>query len=343
MQRLLVDRAVRGLYSSAVKRCVKARFRVFLCGLIILGAWEAFAASEEPGRVTFGIFGDLPYNAAEEAVFPQLIEEMNRDRDLDFVVHVGDFKDGGFTRCSDAVFRRARTWLDLSTHPLIYTPGDNEWTDCHRLGLGGYDSLERLARLREIFFENEQSLGQRALPLARQSKDPVYAEFRENARWVIEGVVFATLHVVGSNNNLGRAANGDAEHRKRMTATLSWMKDAFALARTKGMGALVLIMHADPKFDEKPGQRTGFNLFLSELEAGARELKKPVLLVHGDGHTFRVDRPFDGKTNGRPVENLTRLETFGSPHVGWVKVTVAPAAVAPFRFEPAGFEKKPPG
>ena len=308
-----------------------------LLWFLMTGATGPLSPSEKrPGVVSLGVFGDLPYTAAEEATFPELIQEMNQDRELDFVIHVGDFKDGGFTRCSDPVFQRAKAWFDLFQHPLIYTPGDNEWTDCHRLGLGKYDPLERLARLRQIFFEGEQSLGQRPLPIVRQSGDPAYTEFRENARWIMEGVVFATLHVVGSNNDLGRTAKGDAAHRRRMTATLSWMKDAFALARTQGMGAVVLMMQANPKFDEKPARRTGYNAFLSELEAEAREFKKPVLLVHGDTHTFRVDRPFNGKQNGRPVENLTRLETFGSPHVGWVKVTIDPGAAAPFKIEPAG-------
>ena len=303
--------------------------------LMVLGTAGPLSPSEkEPRPVAFGVVGDLPYNAAEESLFPQLIEEMSQNRDLDFVVHVGDFKNGGLTQCSDQVFRRAKAWFDRSEHPLIYTPGDNEWTDCHRLGLGGYDPLERLARLREIFFQNEQSLGQKPLPLARQSRDPAYAEFRENARWTVEEVVFATLHVVGSNNNLGRTAEGDAEHHRRMAATLAWIREAFALARTRGMRAVVLILHADPLFQEKPERRTGFNALLSELEAQAREFQKPVLLIHGDTHRFRMDQPLRG------AKNLTRLETFGNPYMDWVKVTIDPRAILPFKIEPARFGKK---
>lgn len=289
--------------------------------VLCLGIVE-ITAQEQPEEVSFGIFGDLPYNTEEEAVFPLLIADMNRDQELHFVVHVGDFKNGSHTPCSDEVFLRAKGWLNLSRHPLIYTPGDNEWTDCHRLGLGRYDPVERLAKLREIFFQGEQSLGQKTMPLTRQSREPAYAKFRENARWMMEKVVFATLHIVGSNNNLGRTAEGDAEYEQRMAATIPWMREAFAIASAQKMDGVVLIMHADPRFEREPERRTGFNVFLTELETQVLAFEKPVLLVHGDTHSFRVDKPLLSKTSKRPIENLTRLETFGSPESHWVKVTI---------------------
>jgi hypothetical protein len=288
--------------------------------------------SEQPSRpLSFGVMGDLPYTAAEISLFPDFIREMNQDRDLEFVLHLGDFKDGGFSRCTDEIFLRARAWFDLSAHPLVYTPGDNEWTDCHRAGLGAYDPLERLDRLRRIFFEGERSLGQKAIILTRQSRETGHAEFRENARWILEEVVFATLHVVGSNDNLNRSA---AEHAKRNAAALSWMREAFGLARAQAMRAVVLIAHANPFFEKKPDQRTGFNPLVAELEAQAREFDGPVLFIHGDTHSFRVDRPLSG------VSGLTRLETFGSPRMDWVKVTIGPGASPRFRIEPGRFGKE---
>ena len=35
---------------------------------------------------------------------------------------------------------------------VVLTPGDNEWTDCHRVAAGEYQPLERLAKLREVFY-----------------------------------------------------------------------------------------------------------------------------------------------------------------------------------------------
>ena len=81
--------------------------------------------------------------------------------------------------------------------PLILTPGDNEWTDCHRENNGSRDPLERLAFLRQTFFTTSESLGARKIPVFRQSEEPRYALYRDNAFWTEGNVVFATVHIVG--------------------------------------------------------------------------------------------------------------------------------------------------
>lgn len=60
----------------------------------------------------------------------------------------------------------------------------------------------------------------------------------------------------------------------------------------------------------------------------------PVVVLHGDTHVFRRDRPLADPATGRPVPNVVRVETYGSPLVGWVEVTVDPAAPEPVRAEP---------
>ena len=42
--------------------------------------------------------------------------------------------------------------------PVLYTPGDNEWTDCHRRRAGGFDPRERLTRLRQMFYDESSVL-----------------------------------------------------------------------------------------------------------------------------------------------------------------------------------------
>ena len=104
--------------------------------------------------------------------------------------------------------------FNASAHPFIYTPGDGEWTDCYEArGVRGGNPLERL-HLRRVFFEGEQSLGQRTIPLIRQSQssDCILQTYRENVRWTAGGVTFVTLDVPGNNNGLGRAPDGNAEH-----------------------------------------------------------------------------------------------------------------------------------
>src|SRR5690606_52284 len=94
-----------------------------------------------------------------------------------FVVHVGDIT--GNT-CSDSLYAQRLSEYSAMPHPLFYTFGDNEWTDCAR---DGHDPLERLATLREVFTQGTTSLGRRTLPLERQSDNPQYAAYRENVRW----------------------------------------------------------------------------------------------------------------------------------------------------------------
>ncbi len=50
----------------------------------------------------------------------------------------------------------------------MYVPGDNEWTDCHRVNNGGYNALERLDFIRRTLFNVEQSFGQHKMALEHQ-------------------------------------------------------------------------------------------------------------------------------------------------------------------------------
>jgi len=85
--------------------------------------------------------------------------------------------------------------------------------------------------------------------MTQQSKDPKFAKYRENARWTHNDILFVTLHVVGSNNNLGRTREMDAEYAERNAANLVWMKEAFDLAKRSGNKGLVVLTQANPEFE----------------------------------------------------------------------------------------------
>ncbi len=142
-------------------------------------------------------------------------------------------------------------------------------------------------------------------------------------------MVFTTLNVQGSNDNVGFDAASNAERARRLQANLAWMGRAVREANA-GAAALVVIVHANPLV-ESPGNV--YEPYLAALRAAAEQLRRPVLLVHGDTHWQRVDNPFTDAT-GRPIANLTRLETYGSPWVGWVRVTVDRGDPRVFTFEP---------
>lgn len=327
-----------------------------ILGLFFALPPPAGAAPAAPAkRFEIGLIGDLPYSAEDEAKFPALREEMNA-APLAFVVHVGDvewdpraYKSAmnGMPPCAGNAFEKRREIFDGFKHPFIITPGDNDWTDCHHAG-PGLDPLERLKRFREVFHKGDKSLGARAIPLARQGADPKWAKFRENARWAHGGVLFLTLHAVGSNNNLGRKPEGDEEHAERNAAGIAWLKDGFALAKRDGLKGVMVLTQANPYFEDRwapkfretmrlaplGGDPSGFSDLLAALEAEALAFGKPVAFVHGDSRYFRVDQPLFSSAQGRLIESFTRVEVFGSPNIHWVRAIIDPGAPRVFSFQP---------
>ena len=326
-----------------------------LLGGVVAGLFIAiFALALSPAIVaqeraapefTFGLISDLGYAPAQEPLLENVFAELNRTA-LAFVVHVGDLGLPSGGSCTDELWARRLAQFRTSINPLIYIPGDNEWTDCHdKAGASGFDPLERLVKLRALFFANERSFGQRSIPLTRQSQsmDPKFAKYRENARWDLGGITFLTLHVVGSNNGLGRAPDGDAEFAERNSADLTWLHEGFAHAKTSNSRAIMILQQANifPEFSPFPGdaKRTpsGFTELRVALAREAVAFGKPVVLVHGDSHYFRIDKPYmrlRRNADEPAIENFTRVDTFGTPHHHWIQVMVEATEPNVFTFRP---------
>ena len=257
-----------------------------------------------------------------------MIAELNAAK-LEFVVHDGDIK-AGATPCTDDCFEAVGVQFQTIRHPLVYIFGDNEWSDCGKVKTNAFDPLERLQKLRDMFAQGDRSLGRRTMPLERQSADLKFAAFRENVRWRKGGVVFAGLNVPGDDNHFV-----SEEFKLRNAANIAWMKDAFAMATKENARAVMLVMQANPNYDEAATNRVrkGFNEMLRVLEQETIAFRKPVVLVHGDSHYFRIDQPMIGSKSRRRVENFLRVETFGNPDVHWLRVIVDPSDPNVFRFE----------
>lgn len=315
------------------------RLRRFLRGalpaaLLALASPGLTAEPRAAAPFSFAVLGNVPYNEEEERLLAKTIGNLNQ-QDLAFVLHVGNLKNGD-SPCGDELFQKRKKLFESSRHPLVYVPGENDWSNCHRQSNGGYDPLERLDKLREIFFQGDPSLGSRRLPLARQSEDPQFLPYRENVRWVYRNVVFVGVNIPGSNNNLGRSPESDAEHYRRVTANRAWMKQTFDLARRENLGALVIFIQGDPQFelplDDK--RKSGYSAFTTLMAQQALLFGKPVLLIHGDVLAYREDQPLRDPITGRKMENFYRLESLGSPVVGHMRVTVDLSAARPFRYAP---------
>jgi hypothetical protein len=297
-----------------------------------------------PANFTFALIGDLSYLPTQEKNLINVMDDLQKTS-LAFVVHDGDLGSPPFGSCSDTFQAKRLAQFQASNHPLIYTPGDNDWTDCHATaGAPGFDPLERLANLRNNFFSSDESLGKNKIVLTRQSKtDANFKKYGENARWVYGNIMFLTLHVVGSNNNLGRAPESDAEYKERNAANLTWLSEGFAQARKNNNRAIMIIQQANIFPDFSPfkqlaaGQISGFADELALLEKETLAFKKPVVLVHGDSHYFRIDKPMGprGRFETTPIiENFTRIETFGQPNHHWVQIFVDENDSQVFTFKP---------
>lgn len=299
----------------------------------LLAALPVLAA--EP--FTFAAVGCMPYarNPGAAPAFARIIAEINRHQPA-FAVHLGDTI-GSDERCTDEVLLRRRDDFNSFATALIYTPGDNEWTDTHSEKGGKFVPTERLAKIRELYFAAERSLGQKPIPLVSQRRDPAHAKFVENARWSRGGVVFATVHVVGSSNNhLPNVPGAVEEWRERDAANEAWVRATFADARRSQAPAVALFFQADPFGSDKgrPGYVPGFERFLQTVEAEARAFARPVLLVHADEHRYRLDVGMRFVSGAAPVPNVTRLETFGAQNFHGVLVTVDPDSAAVFSAGP---------
>jgi hypothetical protein len=340
---------------------MKALISLVVLTLVLLSG----SCATRPGgmgnaSLDFALIGDMPYDGRQEKEFDNLMRDIDA-ADVAFVVHDGDFwwdggawteSAGGLPPCSDDTFNDRLARAQRSRHAFIYVAGDNEWADCHRAKPRTYDPMERLGKLRQMFFQGDASLGQQPMKLVRQSENSRYASYRENARWTFGDVVFITLHMIGSNNNLGRTAQMDAEYEERNAANIAWMREAFELAARGGSRAVMIIAQADPYFQNtwpaymqeryalwaiglKPPtsrRKTGYDSFIAALEKETLGFGKPVVYVHGDTHIFRIDKPLVGSKSQRIIENFTRVATFGHPDTHWVRATIDPRDPNVFRF-----------
>ena len=279
--------------------------------------------------LAFALIGDTPYNESEAAILDRVIDEMNRE-ELAFVIHVGDIT-SGLGPCGDEWLQARKRQFERSRHPFVIIPGDNEWVDCHRSGM---DPMERLARFRELFESGDTSLGERKIRLERQSGR--YAEYREHLRWIAGNVLFVGLNVQGSNNNLGRTAAMDAEHRARMTAVFAWMQDSLRLARERDLAGMVIFAQADPDFELRIRRKAGdgFVAFRDALRDLALAFGRPVLFVNGDTHLYKLDKPLQDPASGKPIENFTRVIVFGSPQTRWIRAGIDASTPQLFEVSP---------
>jgi hypothetical protein len=307
---------------------------------VLLSPTPAQAGQDKPGHFSFAVIGDVPYGAEQLEKFPSWIQQINASQP-EFTIHVGDIKNGS-TRCDDPYYATIRSDFDLFQGPLLYTPGDNEWTDCHRVNNGAYQPLARLALDRSVFFDRPGlTLGQKPMKVTSQAADglPENVMFRE------QRIEFAVLHVVGSNDDLQpwtgiglTAATPEqaAEEQHRMAGALAEVHAAFAAARQRQDRAVALYLQADmfdPTYQPPATDISAFKPLVQAIIDESSSYAGDVYLFNGDSHVYNSDHPLapDSPLLARytalgvtgSAANVERITVDGSNNnLDWLQVTV---------------------
>jgi len=323
------------------------------------------------GPLTLAVFGDWPYSLPLVAAAPLLINSINADPKVSLVLHVGDIHSGTMP-CTGAgllplpagsnpawnlaIFALFGQFKD----PVVYTPGDNEWTDCHKTRqFSSGAPLKELAAVRSLFFPNPgQTLGVNKKHVLSQAKVPTPAfpsdaQFVENVMWKSSQVIFVTLNVPGSNNDglpwtapFTDEAARTQEVALRGGANLRWLQRAFAWAETENAKAVVIGLQADmwdPAAIVPGGDGlNGYTEFVRKLADLSVHFGRPVLLLNGDSHVFGADHPLadpnsaTGMIHGtQAVPNLTRITVQGSTNKPreWLRLTIDPSSSGVFSWQ----------
>lgn len=287
--------------------------------------------AETVDRFSFDVISDIPYNEEQEELLENEIIPALRESKAPFAVHLGDFKAGN-TACSDSLFQKRHAQISrMNSNYVIYTPGDNEWTDCDR---GGASEIERLEKIRSLFFSNLSAFPD-SWKSARQENFP------ENFRWSYKNVTFSTVHIVGTNNGRAQIKTDDIDEAlhlvdARDNANKIWIDGLFKAADLQQATAIVIALQADLSNSKYEGHCTaaepricdGFASAREQLTQAAALFKKPVLVLHGDTSPYCMDTEF----GGIEAPNLWRFNSGGDYKIlDAIKITVDPSdSKAPF-------------
>jgi hypothetical protein len=112
----------------------------------------------------------------------------------------------------------------------------------------------------------------------------------------------------------------------------------FAYANQIGAKGVLIDWQADPNFNNEQHLTNthdwdAFPDYVDALRTETMGFSGQVVLVHGDSHYFKLDKPINLPSGG-VLPNFTRVETFGARQTHWVSATIDPSDPNLFEFEP---------
>jgi hypothetical protein len=267
---------------------------------------------------SFGVVAQPFKNGPEEAALSDAIAEADSDN-LAFVVANG-IKVGD-EPCSDEIYSRRKALLGEVKNGLFVSLTAGDWADCRRAN-GRSAAMDRLNRVRDLFFTDDFSFGASKLPLVRQSAMRKFRSNGENARWEFGGILFATINLPADNNHYLPDAGRNSEFEDRAIANHDWLGRLFKIAAVRQQKAIVLFCDGDllevpsaASVAALAGQRDGFLELRKQLLALSAKYPGRVLVVHGQPGAKSLPGQIVWKGNLGDVE-------MGA---GWMKLTADPA------------------
>lgn len=245
-------------------------------------------------RVTFAAMGDVPYSKNEADRFEEQVTELPEE--AEFLIHVGDIK-RGFFPCLESAYISVAETLRLCKAPVFIIPGDNEWNDCPLPARGAENWRKHFTRFDEHWESDFE--------VSRQE------ELLENFAFVHERVLFIGLNLVG-----GRVLNRE-KWNARLELDADWV-DSQVKSRAAEVDFVVVFTHAGPGENH--------DAFFDRFVVTARWFIKPVLVLHGDGHRWKYDQPFDQR-------NIYRIQVDQGGIAPPVIVKVVSGERQPFQFD----------
>ncbi len=324
-----------GTFRAQRRRLLKS------ASLALLGASGLTSADTARGTeraFSFAFIGDVPYSTLDIDRTRSVLAAI--DPACLFVIHVGDLK-ASSDACTNALLEERFDLLRDSALPLVFVPGDNDWSDCLKPDSGVTRPFERLDYIRKRLFNEPRSIGQKTLTFEQQSAthpaNPLSGNpVPENVRWITHGVLFVTLNRPGGVD-LRKFTNSESQMLSDLyQANERWLRASFALAQQRGIKLVSIAAHANPFFENdlrswrnrsKRDPHAKFRRLLGDL---SRNFDGQVLFMHGDTHWFQTNQPLIDRY-GDEIPNFTRIECFGTPFSSsWVQVRVTPDSAPMF-------------
>jgi hypothetical protein len=288
----------------------------------------ASTTAAAPKPFLFSVIGHPLQHGRDEAVLKRAIVDASQNYPA-FVVATGIKAIN--EPCDDKLYAQRRELLNESSAPMVVSLAGSDWSACIN-SAGRSNAIERLNRLREVFYADGESLGIRRIQVTRLSSTAKFRSYAENAHWEVNKVLFATINLPANNNHYRPEAGRNSEYEDRLVANRAWLHRLFALAERQKMHGLVLFSDGDAGVTEEEGfsllstfqtRQDGFAEVRKQIRSVAEKYKGKVLLI--DAQSAQAGAP-----HAEPVIQWRGNVGHVNMAADWAEVRVTPGAATLF-------------